>query len=170
MKSLAKAVRSCRNTVPVTRVTNWSRRWCCTGRAAKRAGFIRAPDFALRHHPHPDAGPARLQESSQSDYSAGNNLFELKAWDWLVAGSYYNYAVLEPDQVTVTFPERPVRSAGLGLPVIQNAAVSRRCAGAGVGAERALFSRLRHRASLVQQLFRNLLIALSDVQSHLEMS
>ena len=34
----------------------------------------------------------------------GNNLFEKKQWDWLVAGSYYNYALLEPDQITVTFP------------------------------------------------------------------
>lgn len=39
-----------------------------------------------------------------SDYSVGHNLFELREWDWLVAGSYYNYAVLEPDQVTVTYP------------------------------------------------------------------
>jgi membrane-anchored protein YejM (alkaline phosphatase superfamily) len=39
-----------------------------------------------------------------SDYSAGNNLFRLQEWPWMIAGSYYNYAILEPDQVTVTFP------------------------------------------------------------------
>jgi len=39
-----------------------------------------------------------------SDYSSGHDLFEGPQWDWLIAGSYYNYAVLEPDQVTVTFP------------------------------------------------------------------
>jgi hypothetical protein len=39
-----------------------------------------------------------------SDYSIGKNLFSGKNWDWLLAGSYYNYAVLEPDQITVTYP------------------------------------------------------------------
>ena len=43
-------------------------------------------------------------ENPASDYATGNNLFEMQEWDWLVSGSYYNYAVLEPDQVTVTFP------------------------------------------------------------------
>jgi len=39
-----------------------------------------------------------------SDYSSGQDLFDGPQWDWLIAGSYYNYAVLEPDQITVTFP------------------------------------------------------------------
>jgi membrane-anchored protein YejM (alkaline phosphatase superfamily) len=39
-----------------------------------------------------------------SDYAVGQSLFDLESWDWMVAGSYFNYAVLEPDQVTVTFP------------------------------------------------------------------
>ena len=39
-----------------------------------------------------------------SDYSSGNDLYNGPQWDWLVAGSYYNYAVLEPNQITVTFP------------------------------------------------------------------
>jgi membrane-anchored protein YejM (alkaline phosphatase superfamily) len=43
-------------------------------------------------------------ENPARDYSVGNSLFELQEWDWLVAGSYYNYALLEPDQITVTFP------------------------------------------------------------------
>lgn len=38
------------------------------------------------------------------DYSVGSDLFDGESWDFIVAGSYYNYAVLEPDQVTVTFP------------------------------------------------------------------
>jgi membrane-anchored protein YejM (alkaline phosphatase superfamily) len=58
---------------------------------------------------HYDIVPTLMQEmfgceNPAGDYSVGNNLFELKEWDWMVAGSYYNYAVLEPDQVTVTFP------------------------------------------------------------------
>jgi len=39
-----------------------------------------------------------------TDYASGNDLYDGPQWDWLVAGSYYNYAVLEPDQITVTFP------------------------------------------------------------------
>jgi membrane-anchored protein YejM (alkaline phosphatase superfamily) len=39
-----------------------------------------------------------------ADYSSGADLFTRKDWDWLVAGSYYNYAVLEPDRIIVTFP------------------------------------------------------------------
>jgi len=39
-----------------------------------------------------------------SDYASGQDLYEGPQWDWLVAGSYYNYAVLEPEQITITFP------------------------------------------------------------------
>ena len=39
-----------------------------------------------------------------ADYASGNNLLDGEAWDWLLAGSYYNYAVLEPEQITVTYP------------------------------------------------------------------
>jgi len=58
---------------------------------------------------HYDIIPTLMQglfgcKNPASDYSIGNNLFDLQDWDWLVAGSYYNYAVLEPDQITVTFP------------------------------------------------------------------
>ncbi len=38
------------------------------------------------------------------DYSIGGNLYDGTSWDFMLAGSYYNYAVLEPDQVTITFP------------------------------------------------------------------
>ena len=58
---------------------------------------------------HYDIIPTLVQDlfgckNPASDYSIGTNLFDLKEWDWLVAGSYYNYAVLEPDQITITFP------------------------------------------------------------------
>jgi membrane-anchored protein YejM (alkaline phosphatase superfamily) len=43
------------------------------------------------------ANPAR-------DFAIGSDLFKGEDWAWLLAGSYYNYAVLEPDQVTITFP------------------------------------------------------------------
>jgi hypothetical protein len=58
---------------------------------------------------HYDIVPTLMQElfgcsNPAGDYSVGGSLFDEESWDWMVAGSYYNYAVLEPDQVTVTFP------------------------------------------------------------------
>jgi membrane-anchored protein YejM (alkaline phosphatase superfamily) len=58
---------------------------------------------------HYDIAPTLMQElfgcsNPAGDYSVGRNLFDGQSWDWMVAGSYYNYAVLEPDQVTITFP------------------------------------------------------------------
>ncbi|HET6564976.1 MAG TPA: DUF3413 domain-containing protein [Xanthomonadales bacterium] len=58
---------------------------------------------------HYDVVPTLLQDvlgcsNPAADYSSGNNLFAGVNWSWLLAGSYYNYAVLEPDQVTVTYP------------------------------------------------------------------
>ncbi len=65
----------------------------------------------IYHHrtSHYDIVPTLVQDllgcsNPPGDYSTGNNLFEKKEWDWMIAGSYYNYAVLEPDQVTITFP------------------------------------------------------------------
>jgi len=58
---------------------------------------------------HYDIVPTLMQDllgcsNPASDYSIGDNLFSGRAWEWMLAGSYYNYAVLEPDQVTITFP------------------------------------------------------------------
>jgi len=58
---------------------------------------------------HYDIVPTLMEDllgctNPAEDYAVGHNLFELREWTWMVAGSYYNYAVLEPDQVTVTFP------------------------------------------------------------------
>lgn len=38
------------------------------------------------------------------DYSSGQDLFAGENWDWLVAGSYYNYAIVQPESVIITFP------------------------------------------------------------------
>lgn len=58
---------------------------------------------------HYDVVPTLMQEllgcsNPPGDYSVGGNLYDGESWEWMVAGSYYNYAVLEPDQVTITFP------------------------------------------------------------------
>jgi len=39
-----------------------------------------------------------------SDYSSGYGLFIDKQWDWLVAASYREFALLETDRVTIVYP------------------------------------------------------------------
>ena len=59
---------------------------------------------------HFDVVPTLMQDllgcsNPPGDYASGRNLYAAVNWDWLLAGSYYNYAVLEPDQITVTYPD-----------------------------------------------------------------
>ncbi len=39
-----------------------------------------------------------------SDYSVGKNLFDHSDWQWIIAGSYNTEAIVEPNQITVTYP------------------------------------------------------------------
>ncbi len=69
----------------------------------------RAPEQYSQRSSHYDIVPTLMQEllgcsNPAADYASGNNLFDRQSWDWLLAGSYYNYAVIEPDQITVTYP------------------------------------------------------------------
>jgi membrane-anchored protein YejM (alkaline phosphatase superfamily) len=43
-------------------------------------------------------------QNPTQDYASGMDMYERISWDWLVAGSYYNYTVVEPHQTTITFP------------------------------------------------------------------
>ena len=42
--------------------------------------------------------------SPPSDYSVGRNLFDGVSWDWIIAGSYHDHAIVEPRRVMVTEP------------------------------------------------------------------
>jgi uncharacterized protein len=42
--------------------------------------------------------------SPVKDYSSGSDLFGSETWQWLIGGSYYNFAIIEPDKITVQFP------------------------------------------------------------------
>jgi membrane-anchored protein YejM (alkaline phosphatase superfamily) len=69
----------------------------------------KAPQRYVHRSSHYDVVPTLLQDvlgctNSPETYSSGHNLFASTDWTWLLAGSYYNYAVLEPDQLTITFP------------------------------------------------------------------
>jgi membrane-anchored protein YejM (alkaline phosphatase superfamily) len=39
-----------------------------------------------------------------SDYSSGHSLFSDTQWDWLIAVSHNDYALVEPDRETMEFP------------------------------------------------------------------
>ena len=67
------------------------------------------PQHISHRTSHYDIAPTLLRRllacnNAYSDYSSGQDLYDGPQWDWLLAGSYYNYAVLEPEQITVTFP------------------------------------------------------------------
>jgi uncharacterized protein len=49
-------------------------------------------------------GDALGCSSPTENYSAGLNLYSVEQWQWLTAGSYFNFAIIEPAQVTVQFP------------------------------------------------------------------
>lgn len=58
---------------------------------------------------HQDLPGTLLQEvfgcrNPVSDYSSGSNLFDEKSWDWMIAGSYSSYAIVEPDKLIVSYP------------------------------------------------------------------
>jgi hypothetical protein len=58
---------------------------------------------------HYDVAPTLLKrllgcDNAPDTVSVGQDLFTRSDWPWLIAGSYFNYAVVEPDQVTVTYP------------------------------------------------------------------
>lgn len=69
----------------------------------------RAPQTFDHRTSHYDVAPTLLKnllncQNPPTDYASGRDLYDGKSWDWLIAGSYYNYAVVEPHQTTVTFP------------------------------------------------------------------
>lgn len=43
-------------------------------------------------------------KNSESVYSSGQDLFSEKSWNWLLVGSYFNFAIIEPQQVTIQYP------------------------------------------------------------------
>jgi len=69
----------------------------------------KAAEQVTRRTSHYDISATLMKEifgcaNPPSDFCSGKNLFDDISWEWLVVGSYYNFAVLEPEQVTVQFP------------------------------------------------------------------
>jgi membrane-anchored protein YejM (alkaline phosphatase superfamily) len=66
----------------------------------------RAPGRVSRRTSHYDVAPTLLSgvfgcTNPPSDYASGHDLFADGQWDWLVAASYRDYALIEPERVTV---------------------------------------------------------------------
>jgi len=69
----------------------------------------RPPGKVTRRTSHNDIAPTLLTElfgcaNPPSDYASGSSLFSGTQWSWLVVASYREYAVVEPERVTVVFP------------------------------------------------------------------
>ena len=69
----------------------------------------RPPGRIDRRTSHYDIPPTLLTEvfgctNPPSDYASGHDLFADAQWDWLIAASYRDFAVIEPTQVTVVIP------------------------------------------------------------------
>ncbi|NND54955.1 MAG: DUF3413 domain-containing protein [Gammaproteobacteria bacterium] len=69
----------------------------------------RAPRTYSHRSAHQDVPVTLLQEvfactNPAADYSSGRNLFAAESWDWMIAGSYTSHAILQPQQLVVTYP------------------------------------------------------------------
>jgi hypothetical protein len=69
----------------------------------------RAPRRYAHRSSHLDLPATLLQElfgcrNPPADYGVGHNLFEGRSWEWMIAGSYHSYAIVEPDRVLVVTP------------------------------------------------------------------
>jgi membrane-anchored protein YejM (alkaline phosphatase superfamily) len=68
----------------------------------------RPVEGVARRTSHHDVAPTLVTrlfgcENLPSDYSSGHDLFDGPEWSWLVAASYGDFALVEPDRVTVVY-------------------------------------------------------------------
>jgi len=86
-----------------------------------------APARIDRRTSHNDLAPTLLTEllgcsNPPSDYTSGSSLFSNAQWDWLIVTSNREFAVVEPDRVTIIFAagyeirERDYRLARVQMP------------------------------------------------------
>jgi len=89
----------------------------------------RTPEAISRRTSHFDVAPTLLTEvfgcaNPPADYASGRSLFSAGEWDWLIVLSHNDYALLEPDQVTIVYPSgNEVRDSSYRL--VQNPRLSR---------------------------------------------
>ena len=101
----------------------------------------REPQAVTYRTSHHDLPVTLLQDAfgctnPPRDYAVGRNLFSGESWDWTMAGSYTDHAIVEPGQVIVSHPGgfvevrgpgyRPVSGATLDAGLIQNSLEAQR--------------------------------------------
>jgi uncharacterized protein len=69
----------------------------------------RAPGRVARRTSHNDVAPTLVAglfdcANPASDYASGRDLFSDGQWDWLIAASYSEFALIEPERVTIVYP------------------------------------------------------------------
>jgi len=69
----------------------------------------RTPRVFSHRSAHQDIPATLLQEvfscsNPGSDFSSGENLFAEQPWSWIIAGSYTSHAIIEPNQLVVSYP------------------------------------------------------------------
>jgi uncharacterized protein len=69
----------------------------------------KSPGHVVRRTSHFDVAPTLLTElfgctNPPSDYASGHSLFSGAQWDWLIAHSHNDFALIEPNQVTIVYP------------------------------------------------------------------
>jgi len=67
------------------------------------------PERIAHRTSHNDLAPTLVTDlfgcaNPPSDYSSGHSLFSGVKWDWLIGASYEDWALIEPDRITVVFP------------------------------------------------------------------
>ena len=68
----------------------------------------RSPGRVVRRTSHNDVAPTLLAGlfgcgNPPSDYASGHDLFSDTQWDWLIAANYSEFALIEPERVTVVY-------------------------------------------------------------------
>ena len=69
----------------------------------------KAPGRVGRRTSHNDVAPTLLGglfgcTNPPADYASGQDLFGDGQWEWLIAASYADYALIEPERVTIVYP------------------------------------------------------------------
>ena len=69
----------------------------------------RTRGHVARRTSHNDVAPTLVTElfgcaNPPADYASGRDLFSDGQWDWLIAASYSEFALLEPERVTIVYP------------------------------------------------------------------
>jgi membrane-anchored protein YejM (alkaline phosphatase superfamily) len=69
----------------------------------------KAPGRVARRTSHNDVAPTLVGRlfgcaNPPTDYASGQDLFGDGQWEWLIAASYADYALIEPERVTIVYP------------------------------------------------------------------